>query len=155
MYQTYRLLHIIGLVLWFGALAGDLFLVPAAKKQELRVRAWALGVYAKSMWIEVVGSALLLASGIGLLVESSWLPWEFSWLLIKLIAVVVVMTDRFVVFFAMRNYFSGAATGSTAALEGRVAAGMAWHDRHAKAFGPIGVIGLVAIFWMVMWKPGF
>lgn len=155
MYQTYRLLHIIGLVLWFGALAGDLFLVPAARKQELRVRAWALGVYAKSMWIEVVGSALLLASGIGLLVEFSWAPWEFTWLLVKLIAVVVVMTDRFFVFFAVRHYFLGAAAASDEDLESRVAAGTGWHDRHAKVFGPFGVIGLVAIFWMVLWKPGF
>ncbi len=117
------------------------------------MRAWALGVYATSMWIEVVGSALLLASGIGLLVEFSWVPWESTWLLIKLTAVVVVMTDRLVVFFAVRHHFLGAR--SDEGLEGRVGAGMAWHDRHAKAFAPIGLIGLIAIFWMVMWKPGF
>ncbi len=65
------------------------------------------------------------------------------------------MADRFIVFFATRHHFLGAATGSEEDVEHRVAAGIAWHDGHAKAFGPIGLIGLVAIFWMVMWRPGF
>lgn len=154
MRQWFFLLHILGIIGFFGTAVGDLFYMPAAKKGDVNLRDWTYSNYLRSMRFEQIGLLFLVVGGIGLLIDNEWTPWEFPWLLIKLIAVAVLIIDRGLVAAYLARYFSPkAATGGD--QKARVEKGVAWIDWHAKVTGPIVAIAGAVVFWMIIWRPDF
>lgn len=154
MESLFHMLHIIGIVLWFGGIVIDVYFLPAAKKEDARHQAWVYGLYTRALTLEIAGLALLLTGGIGMLVvEREW-PWDARWLLVKIVAAAVLILSRVYVYVFMYRRFSPAALSKDeAGLESHMAASIAAYDRNSRIVGAISLVSLVVLLVMVFWKP--
>lgn len=151
----FKMLHIIGIVLWFGTIAADLALLPAAKKSgDVQLKAWAYRMYGRMLWVDVVGLGLLLAGGIGMLVVRQWWPWEFGWLHIKFWAAIFLLVTRLWVYMFFYQRFRMAAIPAGGGELGRhVESAIKTYDAFAKGTAAFVLGAIVVLFWMVFWKP--
>jgi putative membrane protein len=87
LYKSAKLMHLVGLVLWLGPSTGAYLLIILARyEQQGIVELWLLREYLNLIHLEVLGIAVLIASGTLMRVSNPALA-EARWLKLKLLIV--------------------------------------------------------------------
>ncbi len=154
MLSLWLLLHIVGVILWFSTLPLEAFVYPAARKAgDSATESWIFRVSIPAYYVEVVGLGLLLAGGIGRWLALGWGFLEFKWLIVKVVAAAIAIFLRAQNYHLIMGKARSALKGQAGSVSDRLVPVAAAIER-AKLFpGLVGFVGVIVVFWMVLWRP--
>jgi hypothetical protein len=157
MHEWFLLLHLVGLIMWFGTMAVDAFYIPASRRGDAALQVWVFGTYRRAIWLELIGLALLLTGGIGMVITETELLGE-TWFLVKVGAAVIAIALRathYVVLFRdfQPNPALPGAAGTPGGPEVQDTQGVERYESLSRWAGPLGLIFVIIVFWMVLWRP--
>lgn len=154
MHQWFLLLHLVGLFMWFGTIAIEAFFIPAARKGDPILRVWVFGTYRRALWLEMIGLVLLLTGGIGMIAVETELLGE-TWFLVKVAAAVGAIALRGLHYLVLYRSVAPnpAMPGSGGSVSASDIAGVERYESLSRWTGPVSLVLIVVVLWMVLWRP--